>query len=129
LQALHALQNIGEIQEETTKDFLFRNVGRMLEKYVVVQRKIILLFDASSEMNQYKYSAVDLALRIFDECAMNDDKISLMTFTKNVYVMFSQVEKWKNTENLKNQLRNLRNVELYFSSFNLRKYNKTSIFA
>jgi uncharacterized protein (DUF58 family) len=78
----------------------------MLDQFKPKQKDVIIILDCSIGMSEGQRftKAVDLAILAFDEFIKHSDRVSFMIFKKNVYVKFSLVEKWKNTENLRNQI-------------------------
>ena len=78
----------------------------MIEQYSSKAKDVVIILDCSIQMNEKHqfHDAVELALIAFDDFIKPNDRVAFMICQKNVYAKFSLVEKWKNTENLRNQI-------------------------
>jgi len=85
---------------------------RILLHFNKEPRKIAFMIDTSEEMgNENIHKGVQIIQNIFEQDINGYDKVSLISFSKIVRVLFSLVEKWKNTDNLMNQIRSMMNWE------------------
>ena len=78
-------------------------VGELLESFVVKKKDIVLTLDYSQSMSEGGRitTAVTNILKIFDNFIKSDDRVAFIRFNMNCDLVFSLMEKSRNTVQLR----------------------------
>ena len=82
------------------------NLPKMLQSYSPKNKDIVIVLDYSQSMgeNNRIHLAVNSLLKVFDKYVKMNDRIGFIRFNLNCDIVFSLVEKKKNTSQLRKQI-------------------------
>lgn len=108
---LEALKGIKQIMERNTsgkvEDVAARNLDRMIAGFGRYRKNVVVLFDVTEYAKTKSALSLSCLEELFETAVELEDCVSLAVFHKNPHVLFPLTEKWKNTDNLRGQIRSL----------------------